>query len=241
MWATVIQGGWNAIENITAGIGKGASAFTSEFFPTSQREKVAGGGPAPAEGSGMTYRPVLPENLGMMQTWSWSQKDWLTPNPYQAQFAVPAKIKESQELAAKVSSPEPWTKPWTDTAKKVWKGATGITEAINEQLPDILLAKLGQAIGLQGTSVSDTKKTKENPEGLMQNLQNIIERGAETTRAFGTGILEQMKGLFNLAFGQTGSQPVFGIQHEIGKETKITIGMAAAGIIIAILLLGRKK
>jgi len=237
-----VEGGWNDIANITSGIGKGAGTLVSGFFPTSQREKVAGGSPAPAEGAGLTYRPVLPENIGMHQTWSWSQKDWLTPNPYQEQFAIPTKTKESQELAAKVSAPESsWTKPWTDAAEQVWKGATGIAGPINEQLPNILLAKLGQAIGLQGAPVSDTKKREENPKGLMQNLQNIMDKGAETTKAYVGGILEQVKGLFNLGFGQTGGQPVFGIQHELGKGTKITVGMAIAGIIIALLLLGRKK
>jgi len=233
-----VEGGWNAIANITSGIGKGAGTLVSGFFPTSQREKVAGGSPAPAEGSGLTYRPVLPENIGMHQTWSWSQKEWETPNPYQEQFAIPTKTKESQDLAAKVSAKpqQGAVETIVDVFGKFTIGATKIRTAADQFM---------EAWGLKPREpISEGPKETGASAGVIQHLNDLRDKTAAvvpTLKAAGSAILDQVKGLFNLAYEPTGGQPVFGIQHEIGKGTKITVGMAVAGIIIALLLLGRKK
>ena len=237
MWATIIQGGWNAIENITAGIGQGASTFTGAFFPTPQREKIKSESVAAAEGAGQTYRQTQWENPSMHLSWNFAQKDWLD-SPQEAQFAVPAKIKESQQLAAKVSA-EPQRGPletFVDIARWGTEQAAKITTVADEFMV---------AWGLKKREpISGGAKETGNSPGTIQYLQDIRDKTAAvlpTLKAAGSAILDQVKGLFNLGYESTGSQPVFSIQHELEPKTKITIGMAAAGIIIALLLFGRKK
>lgn len=237
MFATLVQGGWDAIQNVTNTIGQGASTLVSGFFPTPQRDTIKSESVAPAEGAGQTYRPVLPENISMGWTRNFAAQDWIN-TPYENQFAVPAKTKESQELAAQVS---------TEIQRGPLETFVDIMEYGTEQAVKITTAadEFMYALGLKRREpISDTKPTPENPEGLMQNLQDIRDKTAAVLpalRAAGGAILDQVKGLFNLGYESTGSQPVFSIQHELDPKTKLTAGMAAAGIIIALLLLGRKK
>jgi len=232
-----VQGGWSALANITSGIGKGASTLVSGFFPTPQRDKVKSESVLAAEGSGLTYRPTLPENIGMMQTWSWSQRDWETPNPYQAQFAVPAKIKESQGLAAKVSTeiPQGPIETFVDVATWGTTQANKITTVADEFMI---------AWGLKKREpISEGPKETGASRGTIQYLNDIRDKTASVlpaVKSVGSAIVDQVKGLFSMAFEPTGSQPVFSIQHELEPKTKIA-GIVVAGIIIAILIFGRKK
>lgn len=233
-----VAGGWNALANITAGIGKGASTLVSGFFPTTQRETVKSEIVAPAGAAGQTYRPTLPENIGMMQTWSWSQKDWLG-SPQEANFAIPAKIKEGTNLAASVSPGDESKGPvetFVDVLGKFTIGATQIRTAADEFM---------EAWGLKPREpISEGPKETGASAGIVQHLNDIREKTASVLpaiQAAGSAILDQVKGLFSLGYEPTGSQPVFSIQHELEPKTKITAGVIGAGIIIALLLLGRKK
>jgi len=232
-----VEGGWNALANITAGIGKGASALVSGFFPTSQRETIKSESVLAAGGSRMTYRPVLPENIGMLQTWNWSQEDWRTPNPYQAQFAVPAKVKESQDLAAKVS-----TGPQRGPLETFVDFATWGTEQVSTitTVADDFMVAWGMK---KREPISEGPKETGASRGTIQYLQDIRDKTAEVlpaVKAVGGALLDQVKGFFSLGYEPTGGQPVFSIQHELDPKTKTT-AMVVVVIIIAILLLGRKK
>lgn len=233
-----VAGGWNAVANVAAGIGKGASSLVSGFFPTPQRDKVKSEIVAPAGGSGQTYRPVLPENLGMMQTWSWSQQDWELPNPYQAQFAVPSKIQESQDLAAKVS---------TEIQRGPIETFTEFVKWGTEQAGTIRTAadEFMEAWGLiKREPISEGPKETGASAGIVQHLNDIRDKTAAilpALKAAGSAILDQVKGLFNLGYEPTGGQPVFSIQHELDPKTKTTALIAVAAIIIALFLFGRKK
>lgn len=231
-----VQGGWDALTNITAGIGKGASTLVSGFFPAPQREIIKSESVAPAEGSGMTYRPVLPENLSMGWTRNFANQDWIG-SPYEPQFAVPAKIKEGQELAAKVSTEiqQGPIETFVEFAKWGTEQAVGIRTAANEFI-EAWDPKRREP-------VSQGPKETGNSPGLIQYLNDIRDKTAAVLpamKAAGGALLEQVKGLFNLGYEPTGSQPVFSIQHELDPKTKTTM-MLAAGVIIVLLLLGRRK
>jgi len=79
-----------------------------------------------------------------------------------------------------------------------------------------------------------------SPEGKdVRNLNQIVEKGAEVIKAGKSwigGVYDQVKGLFNLGFDQTGKQPVFSIEHEIEPTVKIGIGVIAAAVILVLLL-----
>lgn len=231
-----VQGGWDALTNITAGIGKGASTLVSGFFPAPQRETIKSESVLAAEGSGLTYRPVLPENLSMGWTQNFAKQDWIG-SPYEPQFSVPAKTKETQELAAKVSA-EMQRGPvetFVDVLGKFTIGATKITTAADNFMV---------AWGLKKREpVPQGPKETGNSPGLIQYLNDIRDKTAAvlpTMKAVGGAILDQVKGLFSLGYEPTGSQPVFAIQHELDPKTKTT-AMVVAGIIIVLLLLGRRK
>lgn len=232
-----VAGGWDAIANITAGIGKGASTFVGSFFPTPQHEKIKSESVAPAEGSGQTYRQTRWENPSMQLSWNFAQKDWIG-SPYEDQFAVPVKIKESQDLAAKISA-EPQRGPletFVDVMKYGTEQAVKITTVADEFM---------YVWGLKKREpISEGPKETGASRGTIQYLQDIRDKTAAvlpTLKAAGSAILDQVKGLFNLGYEPTGGQPVFSIQHELDPKTKTTMGMAVVAIIIAIFLFGRKK
>lgn len=232
-----VEGGWNAIANITAGIGKGASTLVSGFFPTPQREKIKSESVASAGAAGTTYRQTRWENPSMQLSWNFAQKDWIG-SPQEAQFAIPAKVKESQQLAGKISA-EPQRGPletFVDVMKYGTEQAIKITTVADEFM---------YAWGLKKREpISEGPKETGASRGTIQYLQDIRDRTAQVLpaiQAAGSAILDQVKGLFSLGYESTGKQPVFSIQHELEPKTKITVGVVAAGIIIALLLLGRKK
>jgi len=232
-----VEGGWNAIANITTGIGKGASALVSSFFPTSQRETIKSESVASAGAAGTTYRQTQWENPSMQLSWNFAQKDWIG-SPQEANLAIPAKVKESQQLAGKIST-ETQRGP-IETFVDVVKWGTGAAVTIRTAADEFM-----EAWGLKKREpISEGPKETGASRGTIQYLQDIRDKTAAVlpaVQAAGSAILDQVKGLFNLGYEPTGSQPVFSIQHELEPKAKITIGMAAAGIIIALLLLGRKK
>jgi hypothetical protein len=79
----------------------------------------------------------------------------------------------------------------------------------------------------------------------VQHTQPSTTSGADvitTVKGYGSQLLEQVKGLYNLAFGQDGSQPAIAIKHELEPSSKTTIGLVVAGgVILAIWFFGRKK
>lgn len=232
MFATIVQGSWNALQNIQDTIGKGASTFVSGFFPTQQREKVTGGSPAQAEGAGLTYRPVLPEFQSLADMWL-LEKSAATGGigPYELQSAS-AKVQESQQLAAKISTETQRGPVETivDVFGKFTTGATKIRTAADEFM---------MAWGLK-----PREPISEGSGGVIQNLDDLKTAGAQVftlMKGAGNAILDQVKGLFNLGYEPTGSQPVFSIQHELDPKTKTTAMVAVAAIVIALLLFGRKK
>lgn len=235
----LVSGGWDALTNITSGIGKGASRIGSAFFPATQRTTIQSEITKPAGGAGATYRPTAIEAPEFWATMQMAADQWLA-SPYEDQYAVQKMTQESQELARTVSSvkQEGIGGMFADimaglewTAGQSRKITTLVDEVMGPWLPRETIKGTPQA---------------GYPEGRDErHLSDLTQRGAEVFATVKTGaqaILDQVKGLFNIGFPQQGSQPAFGIQHELSPSKGLSIGLIIAGVILVlIILLGRKK
>ncbi len=239
----IVQGGWDAIGNVTGTIGRGASYVASGFFPTTQRTTpIVSATTKAAGGSGMTYRPTPPENQSMFESLAWASQDWLN-SPYEEQLARGYNTPGRQALANIMSGGAP-SKSWGDNLVDFFKGTANILgqagqvkTIVNDFMQDWGLVK-------RETVVSTPREGY--PAGQdEQHLNDIGQAGANVLtmiRGAGGAFLDQVKGLFNLGYPQNSSQPGFVLQHEIQPSAKTTIGLAAAaGIIILVIILGRRK
>jgi len=235
----LVSGGWNALTNITSGIGKGASYIGSAFFPAPQRTTIQSEITKPAGGTGATYRPTTIEAPEFWATAQMAADQWLA-SPYEKQYAVPAKVQESQKLAQTVSSTkqEGIGGMFADIMSGL-EWTAGQSQRITTLVDEIM------GPWLPRETIKATPQVGY-PEGRDErHLDNLAQRGAEvfaTVRAGAQGILDQVKGLFNIGFPQQGEQPAFGIQHELSPSKGLSIGLIIAGVILVlVILLGRKK
>lgn len=236
----LVTGGWDSVANIVSGIGSGVSRIGSTFFPAAQRTKVISEITQPAGGSGDIFREnVLPENMSMLETAKYVEQQWLG-SPYQDQFSIPTKVQESKDLNSFVSSQK--QNPITDLFANVLGGLKGIAGATKEI--KTVVDEIGGLWGLR-TPIPGGKQEIGNSPGATANTQPPKTAGADILSAIkglGSGIAEQVKGLYNLAFPQQGKQPAFGIQHEISPTTGLSVGLiAAVGAIILVMILTRRK
>ena len=216
MGTDLVSGGWNAIDNILA---------TGTPFPAQQRVTVKSETTQAAGGTGQTFRPTAPENPSMVETEQWRDAGWWG-SPYQDELSIGAKTAESQQLAEVMG---PKADPMSDSLDWALSQTKKVTTLFDE-LKDLW----------QPREVIVEKPREGSPEGKdVRNLNQIVERGAEVIKA-GTswigGVYDQVKGLFNIGFDQTGKQPAFSIQHELEPTTKIGIGVIAAVVILVLLL-----
>ena len=99
----LVRGGWNATQNITGQIGRGASPHTgSAFFTTPQRSKIKSEITRAAGGTGQTYRRTKPQIQSVTLTNFYRSKGWVG-SPYESNMAVPVKRTESMALAKKIT------------------------------------------------------------------------------------------------------------------------------------------
>lgn len=212
----LVSGGWDAIQNILA---------PGTAFPAQQRETVKSETVEAAGGTGWTFRPTAPENPSMIETSKWRNQGWLG-SPYEEELSVGFKSAESQQLAETMG-------PKADPMGEGLEWALAQTRKVTTLYDELR--------GLWEPREVITEKPRAGyPEGKdVRNLDQIVKKGADVTKAGAAwvgGIYDQVKGLFNLGFDQTGKQPVFSIQHEIEPTAKIGIGVIAAVIILLLLL-----
>lgn len=227
-YATETNGGWAAIDNILAGIGKGADYTASAFFETPQRESIVSETTQRAASDGQTYRQSNPENPSMISTDWWRSIGWVG-SPYEDDKAVSVKLDESIELDRSVSMRNDPIGSGVD-----WVLAhTAKVGTIYDQIKGIFSP---------GDYV-EGKPRAGYPEGRNEQNTNIdVNRGPETQTA-GNAFYKQVKGLFNLAFPQESPQPVATERHEIspGAETAARLGIGTLAIVgIALIFLMRR-
>jgi len=225
MGADLVSGGWNALNNIISGIGKGAESVWGAVFPAQQRETVKSATVQAAGGTGQTYRPTIQENQSMIESETWRSQGWFG-SPYQQELSVSAKRAESKQVAETIG-------PKVDTLGQSLDWALEQTRKVTtlfDQLSGIWDPR----------EVIEEKPREGYPEGQnVRHLNETVEKGADVIKAgkeWVGGVYDQIKGLFNLGFDQTGKQPVFSIQHELEPTAKIGIGVIAAVIILILLL-----
>jgi len=225
MAADLAGGGWNALNNIISGIGKGVESAWGVVFPAQQRETVKSETVQAAGGTGQTYHPTIQENQSMIESETWRAQGWFG-SPYEQELSVAAKQAESIKAAESGG-------PKVDTIGK------GLDWALEQTMKVTTL--FDQLKGLWSPREVITETPREgSPEGTnVAHLNDTVEKGAQVLKA-GTAwvgdVFEQVKGLFNLGFDQTGKQPVFSIMHEIDPTAKIGVGVIAAVIILILLL-----
>lgn len=237
----IVSGGWNALDNIITGIGKGASTLVSGFFPTPQRESVVSEIAAPMGGTGLTYRPTQAEAQSIWQTQLMAAEQWLN-SPYEQQYSVPAKIEESKGLEASIST-------GTGTIKGLLSGVLEASKKVMGEAVSYktLVDEFMEIWGLKKSEVEQGTPRAGAPEGQdVQYLQDVRDKVADVVtvgKSILGGMLEQAKGLFGLGYeSPTGSQPVFAIQHEIEPTQKTWLMVAVIlGVIVVLWALGRKK
>jgi len=216
MGTDLASGGWDAIDNIL----KNGTAF-----PSLQRETVKSETVQAAGGTGLTFRSTAPENPSMLESQKWSLDGWLN-SPYQDNLSIPIKRRESKQLAESIGA-------------KVDPIGEGLEWALTQTGKVTTLYDQLRGIWEPREVITETPRAG-SPEGKdVRHLNETIEKGAEIIEA-GTawvgGMYDQVKGLFNRAFEQTGKQPVFAIEHELEPTVKIGIGVIAAVVILVLLL-----
>lgn len=228
----IVQGGWDAIANITSGIGKGAEALISPFFPTPQKKTpTVSQIVEPMGAAGETYRTTMLENQSMVETQKMYAHGNYIGTQYEERFNAPAKVAESKQLSASVSKKD-----------SDWLGG-GLDWALSQSKKIATVAdEFMMTWDLKPREpISEGDKEIGNSPGTIVHLQKEIGKGVETVKKMGAGMWGQIKGLFGIGYsGPTGNQPVLGIKHEIEPSGKTTIGIAIVVVIVALLLLRKK-
>lgn len=227
----LVQGGWDAVANITSGIGKGAEALISPFFPSPQKQTpTVSQIVEPMGATGFTFRPTDPENMSMAETQKMYADDNYLGTQYAERFNAPAKVAESKQLSESVSKKDSdWIGETLDWAlaqsKKIATVADEFTKTWDLESRE---------------PISEGPKEIGNSPGTVTHMQQDVDKRVGTIRATGSKLLEQVKGLFSIGYeGPTGDQPVHQTKGgtEYFPKPKATLGIAAAVGIIALLLL----
>ncbi len=225
----LVQGGWDAVANITSGIGKGAEALISPFFPSPQKQTpTVSQIVEPMGATGFTFRPTDPENPSMVETQGmYADRNFLGTQSAE-RFNAPAKVAESKKLSESVSKKDSdWISGGLDWAlaqsKKIATVADEFMKTWESREP-----------------ISEGPKETGNSPGTVTHMQQGIDKRIDIIRTIGSQLLEQVKGSFSVGYkGPTGDQPAHQTKTGTGyyPEPKATLGIAVAVCIIALLLL----
>lgn len=225
MAADLVGGGWDAVNNIITGIGQGVESVWGVVFPAQQRQTVKSETTQAAGGSGQTFRPTVQENQSMIETAQYNACGW-KGSPYEKELSVPVKQAESKQLAETIGP-------------KVDPFGEGLDWALEQTKKVTTL--FDQLRGLwEPREVIEETPREGYPEGKnVQHLNETVEKGADVIKAgrvWAGEFFDQVKGLFNLGFDQTGTQPVSPVSHELEPDMKTGLIVIAAIIILVLLL-----
>lgn len=234
-----VASGWNFIDNIQKSLGLPLSTSPSGFFPTPQRETIVSETVAKAGSAGFTYRPTTPQQPSIYETAKWATEEWLR-SPFEDQFSVTTKIQESKALEGSVSGPEI---PGPNLLDRVIGGVRRAGE-VSQDIKTVF-DQVADLWGISRRSVTEGTPRAGYPEGRdVQHLNTDEDNRPDIlTMAAGVyqGILEQVKGLFNIGYPQTSGQPAFAIRHDIEPTPKTMIVAAVIGAVIILAILLKKK
>ena len=235
MAGDLVSGGWNALANITSGIGKGVSRIGSTFFPGQQRVE-----PIRSEiTQGANYLSVpltkSPDAWSIWETMGMADNQWVG-SPYAEQLGPTVKALESLKLAESVST----TPSLIDNIFTGLKDAASASRDIRTLADELISPWFPRSETVYGRPQAGYPAGRNE-----QHLNNLTQAGAEAwqvAKSSAGAILDQVKGLFNLGFPQQAGQAVFGIKHEVQPSKGLSIGLIVAGVVIVlVILVSRKK
>lgn len=222
---SIVEGGFDIVENITTGVGEGFERFSSGFFPSPQRQTpITISQQAPVVNTGKSYRPTSAEPQSALETAAQAAVDWMD-SPYEEQYG-PSEMDQRRS--------ENWLDPWGDMLGDI-VGAAGETfTKINEQLPEILMRKWGVI-----------------PEQQHQNTQGEIVYQVYTDpnaipATVSANQAGQPKGTFNLGFLTDWLKiPAAPIPTPTAAQVKQVAGISVQTIalvaVAALIFIGLKK
>ncbi len=235
----LVSGGWDALTNITSGIGKGISRIGSTFFPGPQRLEPIQSQITQYGNYSSLPKSVITDAPSVWETLPMATSKWLG-SPYEAQYSPTKMTQLSTDLEKRISATAPVKEPglfeniitgldWAATqSRNIWT------------LADEIMGPWRPRETVYGTPQAGYPAGRD--EG---HLNNLVQRGAdvwEVAKASADAILDQVKGLFNLGFPQQSTQPAFGIKHELAPSKGLSTGLIIAGVVIVlVILLTRKK
>jgi len=224
----LVSGGWNAVANITSGIGQGAEALISPFFPSPQKHTpTVSQIVAPMGATGLTYRPVDPENMSMVETQSMYADRNFLDTQYEERFNAPAKVAESKELSASVSKKD---SDWIGEGLTWALDQTKKVRTVADEFMELWGVKKREPISEGPTEIG-------NSPGTVTHTQKDIDKRVDTIKGMGSGMLEQIKGLFSIGYpGPTGDQPVNEPTTGTVIEPQAALVIAAVAVVAYLLL-----
>lgn len=204
------ESGWGSISNL--------------LFPQSSPVTIKSESTQPAGGTGQTFRFTPPENQSMIETNWFSSLGWIG-SPYQADKAVPAKVQESQQLAASVETKDPI--------------GGSLDWAIDTKIKAVTYYdKIKALFGLREV-ISETPRAGSAEGKDVQHTNDLQDRSAVVVPT-GKQLNDQSKGLFNLGYPQTQPQPAAAVEHELTPKKLLPFGIGTIAIgILLLLLLGK--
>lgn len=238
----IVAGGWDAVDNVINSIGRTTGSIIRPFFPEPQKQEVTNLPIKQAVTAGAPYRPTDPELPSFWETMSMRANQWLE-SPFEAQFAPQLDTTPIEQMVKTTQPKSPdFIRTLGDIMGGILKGTREAVE-IGKEFRTVADEFL-DVWGLSGRDPVTGKPRAGYPEGRNEIHWNDLRSwGAAVTgtmQAWGEGIVKQVKGLFNIGFGQEAAQPAFAIKHEVAPSRGLSIGAIAIAAIIVFMLWKRK-
>jgi len=213
----------NTIGDLGAGLSDTISRGFTTFFPADTGQPIKSNIAQPAGASGLTYRPVAADSPSVWESAQMAAQDWIN-TPFENQYAIPAKVQQSQQLNRSVSS--------------TTGGIGGLLEGVYKTGEQILTGaeKIGGLYREFKNAFDYEPRSPINegdPNKVVRYTNQRQPEGANVLtlmKTYGEGMLQQVKGLFNLGYEQEQKQPAFQVEHELQPGNKLT------GIIIVLVI-----
>lgn len=236
--SATVWGGWGAVDNVIQNVGQSAGPSISGFFPSPQRTEPIRTEIMQAAGGGfLGYRPTAPSAQSIAETNRYSLQGWMG-SPYEANFSTEAKVKEGRTFAKNIGAAG---EAVGRTLADVMAGMRAGTEYVAEvrTVADDFMTMLGMEPRETIVGTPRAGYPEGRDEAHLNALKSKAAAVVQAAKNVSGQLLGQMKGLFNIGFDPSGSQPVFAIRHDIPEAPKL-IGIVVAGIVAIFLLRGSK-